>query len=260
MRSVVSTSPTAVRRTLFAVATPLAVAALLAALACGDDDLTVAVDPGAGAIFAAAGSGQQAPVGAELPDPVVVRIEDQAGAPLSARRVAFLLPAGAGGDVDPDTAVTDAEGIASARWRLGRSVGEQRLTAQVVTSGPSAGALTADFVATALGPPAQLVFTTLPKRIAQSGVDLPKHPRLAVVDGGGTLVATPGTLVTVSADGVSLTGTLVRATDDRGIARFSDLVPHGPAGLFTLTFSSPGLASITSETILLSAGATPPPP
>lgn len=93
-----------------------------------------------------AGNGQSAPPGAELPDPLVVKVTDELGDPVPDVRVVFELGAGAqGGELLPDTAVTRANGEASARWTLGEALGEHRVSAEVV----GAGAAVVSFTATA---------------------------------------------------------------------------------------------------------------
>lgn len=81
------------------------------------------------------GDGQQAPVGATLPEPVVVRVTDAFGNPVPGVTVSWVVTAGAG-SADPLTGITDADGTASTRWTLGPGGGEQALTA--VAAGMSA--------------------------------------------------------------------------------------------------------------------------
>jgi hypothetical protein len=76
------------------------------------------------------GSGQTAPPGSELPDPLVVRLVDEAGNGISGQAVTWVVATG-GGSVNPTTSTTDAEGFASARWTLGPSNGANSLNAVV---------------------------------------------------------------------------------------------------------------------------------
>lgn len=75
------------------------------------------------------GNHQIAEVGAELPEPLVVRLVDGAGDPVPGRRVGFRVSRGSGVLVDSEGAarelevLTDAEGRAAARFRLGSRSG-----------------------------------------------------------------------------------------------------------------------------------------
>jgi hypothetical protein len=113
----------------------VAVACVLGA-ACGGGDLVLPDDAPPAAVEASRGNDQSAAPGAELPAPIVVKVTDADGGPVAGVRVAFELASGAaGGETLPDTAITNAEGEASARWVLGEDAGEQEVTAEVVGAG-----------------------------------------------------------------------------------------------------------------------------
>jgi len=112
------------------------VLATVGAYACGDNLLlppTSGGGTGGGSVTlaAVAGDGQQGTVGQPLADSLVVRVLGSGGAPLASRRVAFVVSSSAGA-LAPDTAETDAEGRASARWVLGTIAGSQTAVARVV--------------------------------------------------------------------------------------------------------------------------------
>jgi hypothetical protein len=70
-----------------------------------------------------------------LPDPFVVSVTDASGSPIKGTRVSFRV-SGLGAQVSPVTATTDANGHASARWRIGTQASDvQSLTATVPTAG-----------------------------------------------------------------------------------------------------------------------------
>lgn len=72
-----------------------------------------------------------------LPDPFVLSVKDADGSPIRGARVAFHV-AGMDAQVFPLTAITDAGGHVSARWRIStRASDVQSLTAVVATSGGS---------------------------------------------------------------------------------------------------------------------------
>jgi uncharacterized protein YjdB len=76
------------------------------------------------------GEGQIGTVGAPLPSPVVVRVRDANGDPVSGARVSFV--ASDGGSVSDPSSVSDAEGRAQVSWTLGSKVGTQSLLTSVV--------------------------------------------------------------------------------------------------------------------------------
>lgn len=76
---------------------------------------------------AAAGDGQGAQQGTELDAPVVVRVEDRFGNPVGGAPVEWRVAVGGGALVSAH-GTTGADGLASARWRLG-AAGPQRLDA-----------------------------------------------------------------------------------------------------------------------------------
>ena len=76
------------------------------------------------------GDDQSAPAGSELPEPLVIRVTDNAGRPVSGAAVAWLVTDG-GGSADPMFGVTGGDGQASTRWTLGDDRGRNRLNAVV---------------------------------------------------------------------------------------------------------------------------------
>ncbi len=77
-----------------------------------------------------AGADQWARVGESLREPVVVRLLDAGGSPVPGASVTFV-PAEGHGTADPWAARSDSTGLASTRWTLGDSGGEQVLAATV---------------------------------------------------------------------------------------------------------------------------------
>ncbi|HWA59392.1 MAG TPA: hypothetical protein VG692_19215 [Gemmatimonadales bacterium] len=76
----------------------------------------------------AAGLGQAGPAGSTLPVPLAVRVFDSTGVPFPGIAVTWAVTTG-GGLISPIDSITDAQGIASASWQLGDSVGTQSVTA-----------------------------------------------------------------------------------------------------------------------------------
>ena len=102
---------------------------LLAALtvSCGGD-VTFPDQGEAARLEIADGNEQQAAAGAELGDPVIVRVLDTEGRPVPGADVDFVVADG-GGAVEPETVETGTDGRASATWTLGPGAGHQQLVA-----------------------------------------------------------------------------------------------------------------------------------
>jgi hypothetical protein len=124
----------------------LPVLAVLVA-ACGGGDLVLPTEGAAAKIVIVRGDGQGAPVGALLPESLVVVVNDSRGRPVQGQRVDFAVTTG-GGSVAAASATTDAEGVAGTRWTLGPTAGAQKVTATASGDGAPA-ALSVTFDATA---------------------------------------------------------------------------------------------------------------
>jgi len=81
------------------------------------------------AVSAESGNEQAAPAGSELAQPLVVKVADAHGNGVAGITVQWEVTAG-GGSVNPATSVTDAEGLASTRLTLGRTPGQNTVTAR----------------------------------------------------------------------------------------------------------------------------------
>lgn len=83
----------------------------------------------AAALVLLSGNNQQGQPSTALPAPIVVRVNDQFGNPVSPRTVDFVVTSG-GGSVNPTSAPTGANGQAQTTWTLGPGLGAQTLEAQ----------------------------------------------------------------------------------------------------------------------------------
>jgi len=92
------------------------------------------------------GDGQQAPPGTELPNPLVVRVEDARGRPVSGQIVNFRVVSG-GGSVFAGAAISNRSGLAQERWTLGFG-GLQRVEARAIDPATGAPLTFAVFTAT----------------------------------------------------------------------------------------------------------------
>lgn len=176
---------------------PLAALAIPAALMAGCTSEST-TGPRIVSIAPVSGLGQSGLVGAVLAQPLVVRAEDQSGAPVAGALIQWVVLTG-GGTVTPSQAVTDANGQASTSLRLGSTVGQQTVRATLN------GAQPITFTATASSAPASAlvasggdnqtatVRTALPTRLTVKATDAFSNPKAGVavvfqvVLGGGTL-------------------------------------------------------------------------
>ncbi|MGH7510741.1 MAG: hypothetical protein ACREMZ_14895 [Gemmatimonadales bacterium] len=109
-----------------------AVVFLASAPGCGSD-LLLPDPPGGGenvALSKVTGDGQTGTVGEPLSDPLVVRVMTVRDLPATGRKVAFVFTSSAG-EVSPDTAITNDDGQAAARWVLGTQPGPHTVEAKL---------------------------------------------------------------------------------------------------------------------------------
>ena len=117
-------------------------------VACGSD-LTLPADGSPSSLRAVSGDGQQGRVGSQLPDPLVVRLTDGAGRPVSGVSIAFRFQTGdPAAQVDPTTITTNDSGSAAVHVRLGTTTGPQTVEAR--PADPAASDLLATFGLTVL--------------------------------------------------------------------------------------------------------------
>jgi hypothetical protein len=131
-------------------------ATLVLTLGCAGSDLVLpgpdqpgSADPAA--LMVVSGDGQQAEAGALLDKPLKVQLLDGSSRPVRGAQVQFSflgdLP---GAGLDPESILTDQDGLATAIVRLGEVLGEQIIVAQVATT--QLPELRAQFSATAVPP------------------------------------------------------------------------------------------------------------
>src|SRR5439155_185002 len=107
------------------------------------------------------------------------------------------------------------------------------------------------------GAPAKLAIVTQPPASARSGEVFAQQPVIQLQDANGNPVSQAGVVVTASVASGSPTATLVGSsatTNAAGRAPFLGLPLTGPSGSYTLSFSAPNLAAVTSTPVALGAG------
>jgi alpha-tubulin suppressor-like RCC1 family protein len=111
----------------------LRVAVVAAAVAgCSGDPISPGSVPAA--ILSVSGDGQNAPVGTSLAQDFVVRVNDNAGNPVTGVTVSWAVSTG-GGSISPTSDATDGSGLSQSRLTLGSSSGVNTATATVAGVG-----------------------------------------------------------------------------------------------------------------------------
>ena len=145
-----------------------------------------ATTPPAAAIAISSGSGQTAPVGTALPQPLAVVVRDQFGTPVSGAAVTWTRETGVG-TVGSATTATDASGIATNTYTFGTRTGIETIRASLAgVSGPN-GQVT--FTATAVAGAPAVITSDGSGQHATSGTALSKPLSLRVTDSFGNPVA-----------------------------------------------------------------------
>jgi len=212
----------------------VAPALAIATLRCGSGDLLLPGDTEPTQIEIIQGDEQTGSAGLPLEDSIVVRVLDGGGRAMTGLQVAFSLADGAaGGDVSPDTVVTDGRGESAALWVLGGAAGAQSLDAKVVGRD-----LTVRVTASAgSSGPSRLVAVSGDAQTAPVGTALTDSLVVQVLDGFDNPVA--GITVDWSASEGDVSPTsVVTGADGRAATR---RILGSAAGTQTATADAPGL-------------------
>ncbi|MCZ8205863.1 Ig-like domain-containing protein [Gemmatimonas sp.] len=211
------------RRASFSWAALAATAALLAA--CNGDD-----GPRPPSTLAATSATNiTGTVGDLVSDPLVVKVTDDRGAALGGIVVTFAVAEG-GGSVTPAVDTTDNTGVASTRWRLGGTAGQQRVSATVT------GVTTQiNFIAAAAaGAPANVAVQAGNNQSATAGSVVPTPPSVIVRDRFNNPVNATSVFFSVSSGGGSVTGAGA-TTNASGVATVGSWTLGANVGTNTLT-------------------------
>ena len=241
---------------------------LLAALLLGAASCSDSTGPSGGGggntparMDIAGGDLQQAVVGTELAQPLVVRVLNDKGKPVSGQVVNFVVLTGAG-HVFAGTGVTNADGEARERWTLGTVADSQKVEARAVDPATGQALVFATFRAIAqaaapatVAPLGSGAFNGLPGAALADSVSLvvkdafgnpvPGTAVLWTVKSGGGSVS-PATSTT-GADGVAKTRWTL------GLALDSTQVLEAAAGLTVKTqFTANGKVPVTAQLVTVS--------
>src|SRR3954471_2045147 len=159
-------------------------------LGCGSSELLLPEPPGGGdnvALSKYKGDEQDGTVGQPLPFPLQVRVLTARELPASGREVAFAVSDAAAGQVSPEIAITNSDGVATAEWVLGTTPGPHAVTAQLV--GGEAENQVAEFTAAAnpASPDTLRAMNDLTRR-GRRGAKLDPAPTVHVADRFGNPV------------------------------------------------------------------------
>ena len=223
--------------------------ALLALGACGGGDLVLPNEGQPAKVAMVSGNAQTGTILEAAKDPLVVRVTDRFGSPVPGVEIAWS--ADGGGEVNPTSAVTGADGQAATQRVLGAQPGPYGTTAVASALPDDAVSFTTTAVA------AKLVFITQPGATSSSGATIDPAPVLQLQDPDGNALARADVSVTVqiaSGDG-TLQGTTSRNTGADGLVTFGDLSIVGGPGARTLIFAASGYAPALSTPISLGVGA-----
>ena len=182
---------------------------------------------------------QSVPAGTAVPAPPSVRVTDAGGNPSPNVAVAFAVTAG-GGNISPQTILTNAQGIATASsWTVGTTAGSNQATANV-------GSLpVVTFQATgAAGAPATMTLVAGNNQTAQAGRPVTVAPSVLVRDVHGNPIA--GVIVTfaVTAGGGTAVGAR-QTTDATGTAEVGAWFLGATPGPNVVVATATGLPSVT---------------
>lgn len=136
------------------------------------------------------GSGQSAPAGSTLPNPVTVQVLTSTGQPVAGVTVTFAVTSG-GGSLNAASRVTASDGMASVIWTLGAALGIQQVTASI--PGLPSAVVTATAIQT-VPTPARSTVSVLPTAIQVGGEEAVVTAVLRDANGA----AMPGITVTFS--------------------------------------------------------------
>ena len=123
-----------------------ALLALVTLAACDEAVRPILALPGAptpATVEVISGDGQRTVQGLSLAEPVVVRILDEQGQPLSGQTVVFT-PSAGHGSADPASATSGSDGRAATRWTVGPDPGQHAITVAATDASATVAAVALD--------------------------------------------------------------------------------------------------------------------
>jgi adhesin/invasin len=190
-----------------------------------------------------AGNNQTGTAGSNLATAPSVVARDASNNPVQGVTVFFSVMSG-GGSVTNSTAVTDAQGVASAgTWRLGGSTGTHLLSAQVPQAGVTNNPIV--FTATAsAGAPVSLTALSATTQNTPIGALVSSVPSVVVRDAVGNPVSGVTVTFAVTSGGGQITGG-TQTTNAQGVATIGSWRVGTSPGPNTVTATVSGLTPVT---------------
>ncbi len=214
----------------------LSTLAAVALAACGGEDLVLPSEGEPARIRVVQGDGQTGRAGEELFQPLVVEVTDAAERPVAGASVVTEV---AGGDADPDTAVTGDDGRASVAISLGPDTGPVEGVARVLTP-EDRPPVAAEFTLTAVAASANgLRLVSGDGQAAAVGEVLPEPLVVEVADAFGNPVE--GVAIAWAPVGGGSVGSSTTTTDAQGRASVTRTLGDAAGEQRTLA-SADGLA------------------
>jgi adhesin/invasin len=235
---------------------PGALACALFLISCGGDELLLPAEGEPATLAIVDGDGQTGPIGGQLAEPLIVRVSDTRGRPVAGATVAF---SPAAGSVAPETATTDADGLALTQWSLGAGTGNQQVNASVPGSTPLLSVL---FNATASAGAARgLIIVSGNGQSGTVGGTLPLPLVVRLLDGSGNPIAGGAVSWVIGAGGGSVDPAASTTAPDGttsavwtlGPGLGSNTLTAVVSGVGTVQFSATGTAA-PATTLLLNGG------
>jgi adhesin/invasin len=199
--------------------------------------------PQIASLAANAGNNQSGTAGSNLPTAPSVVARDASNNAVEGVTVFFTVISG-GGSVTSSSAVTNAQGIASAgTWRLGPATGTHLLSAQVPQAGVAGNPVV--FTATAnAGSPVSLTALSATTQTTPVGQLVTSVPSVIVRDAAGNPAAGVSVIFSLTSGGGQLTGG-TQTTNAQGIATIGSWRVGSNPGPNTLTATASGLTPVT---------------
>ncbi|MGH7618709.1 MAG: hypothetical protein ACREPM_15925 [Gemmatimonadaceae bacterium] len=214
-----------------------------ASCSSSSDTAPVVVDHSPSTLAAVSSTTQLGVAGTAL-DPIAVRVTMKSGDVVAGASVSFHVVSG-GGAVNPATATTDDQGIATTTWTLGPETGSQSIAASSGSLAPVTFAATA-----ATGPASAIAKVGGDGQQASAGAAVAVVPQVRVVDASGNPVAGVTVTFAVASGGGSVSGATATSAADGSASPTSWTLGTGvgantlraAAGTATTTFTATAVA------------------
>ena len=177
------------------------------------------------------------------------RVVDAGGNSVTSHPTTAVTVTSSTGTIGGTTTANTSSGVAT--FTAATLAGLVSTSHTLTFSAPGLGSVTSSTFSITVGVAAGLAIQTQPGNATGIGAALATGPVVRVVDSAGNVrTSDSSTLVTATIASGSSSASLSSntRTTSLGSANFTGLTVNGAGGSFTLTFSAPGLASVTSST------------